>query len=110
MSPKTKQKSKQTTASTPAAVKQAIAAFDKVIEQALRQFRDPAALGEESPLAAPYFLGEHLSNLATADGVSVLVRGQAVQRLLLSAADALVGQHTRWGQLWRDLLQATYFR
>src|SRR5215212_4436537 len=56
MSPKTKQKSKPTTAPTPAAVKQAIAAFDKVIEQALKQFRDPAALGEQSPLAATYFL------------------------------------------------------
>ena len=36
---------------------QATAAFAKVVKQALDQFHEPEWLGEQSPLASPYFLG-----------------------------------------------------
>ena len=43
--------------------------------------------------------------------LDTLQRGQALQQLLLEAADALIGQYKRYhqGQVWRELLQATYF-
>lgn len=92
-----------------AAVKQATATFDEVLEQALKQFHHPAWLGDHSPLASPYFLGECLSASTATAGSDVLLRGQALQQLLLEAADSVAQQQVRWGQLWRDLLQASYF-
>ncbi len=90
---------------------QASAAFTKVIKQALEQFHAPAWLGEQSPLASPYFLGERLSRPTAAASVDSLLRGQALQQLLLEAADALLAQYVRWhqGQVWRELLQVSYF-
>lgn len=105
MSPKTKQAADPMTE----AVKGATAAFDEVIEQALKQFHNPSWLSDHSPLASPYFLGERLPKPVATTSMDALVRGQALQQLLMEAADSMLQQQARWGQLWRDLLQASYF-
>jgi tetratricopeptide (TPR) repeat protein len=55
------------------------------IRLALNNFDDPAWLGHESPLAAPYFLGDLLP---TADA-SPFGRGEALRQALFQAADRL---------------------
>lgn len=57
------------------------------IRLALNNFDDPAWLGAESPLAAPYFLGHLLP--ATAD--SPAGRGAALRQAMFQAADRLWG-------------------
>ena len=54
---------------------------------ALNSFDDPTWLGAESPLAAPYFLGDALQ--AVADGETAVGRGQALQKILKQAANTL---------------------
>jgi tetratricopeptide (TPR) repeat protein len=54
---------------------------------ALNNFDDPAWLGEQSPLAAPYFLGEALQMVT--NGATAVGRGQALQKILKQAADTL---------------------
>ncbi len=107
MAPKTKPPADPVTADAD----QATAAFAKVVKQALEQFHAPAWLGEQSPLASPYFLGERLPRPTATASVDSLLRGQALQQLLLEAADALVAHYVRWhqGQVWLELLQASYF-
>jgi hypothetical protein len=105
MSPKTKQ------AADPIAeaVDQATVRFYEVIEQALRHFHDPVWLGQHSPVTSPYFLGDRLAKLSSIDSADNLERGQSLQQLLMEAADGLAVQHVRWGKLWHDLLQESYF-
>ena len=71
MSPKTKQPADPSTKTkNDKNAGQATAAFAKVVKQALDQFHEPAWLGEQSPLASPYFLGERLPRTsATAVGI-----------------------------------------
>lgn len=57
------------------------------IRLALNNFDDPAWLGTESPLAAPYFLGD----LLPAADLSPLGRGVALRQALFQAADRLWG-------------------
>jgi hypothetical protein len=78
-----------------------------VVEQALDHFHEVIWLGQYSPLASPYFLGERLLKATTEP--DVLQCGHCVQQLLLAAADELPQQSARWGQRWRDLLQESYF-
>jgi tetratricopeptide (TPR) repeat protein len=58
-----------------------------VVQQALDQFDDPARLGEISPLAAPYFLGQALAD--SSEGTTAVGRGRVLQQVLLEAALAL---------------------
>jgi tetratricopeptide (TPR) repeat protein len=74
--------------------------FTREIERALDDYADAQALGERSPLAAPYFLG-HL--LAATPAESPAARGRALQGMLLTAAETLdASQHA--------LLTQTYFK
>ncbi len=58
------------------------------VRLALNHFDDLAWLGAQSPLSAPYFLGQALS--ADADNLDNPVhRGQALKRSMLAAADSL---------------------
>ena len=102
-------KSKPMTTPTTQAGKKTTALFDTVVEQALKQFHNPTWLGEKSPLASPYFLGERLPNVTTTSASDALARGQTLQQLLIEAAEQVAQHQKRWGQLWRDLLQASYF-
>ncbi len=58
--------------------------FTEQIRAALNHFAEPDWLGEQSPLAAPYFLGTALGEAVTA-----VQRGEALQAALISAADRL---------------------
>lgn len=61
-------------------------AFVQAVEQALEKFSDPEALGNQSPLAAPYFIG----NLAGAgQATSPAQRGQALALALRATAQQL---------------------
>ena len=64
--------------------------FTKQLKLALKKYHDPFWLGEESPLAAPYFLGAAL----TQNGGSQrdpTVRGNALQKELSATAEILWG-------------------
>ncbi|MFZ1396160.1 MAG: tetratricopeptide repeat protein [Candidatus Promineifilaceae bacterium] len=61
--------------------------FHDQLRLALNSFDQPAWLGEESPLAAPYFLGDMLQTVA--DGATAVGRGQVLQKILKQAADTL---------------------
>lgn len=58
--------------------------FVEQIRAALNHFADPLWLGEQSPLAAPYFLGAALGDAETA-----VQRGEALRMALHAAADQL---------------------
>lgn len=66
----------------------AAVSYDEQIRQALNHFDDPQWLGEQSPLSAPYFLGQLLDETNHPTAVS---RGKQLQRALLGAADLLWG-------------------
>jgi hypothetical protein len=61
--------------------------FTQSIERALEHFADPAWLGAQSPLAAPYFLGKVLDGYA--DNEAAIGRGRALRDQLQSAAQQL---------------------
>lgn len=61
-----------------------ITAYNDQIRQALNHFQDPAWLEEQSPLAAPYFLGTANTAETTFAGY-----GQMLQEALITAANAL---------------------
>lgn len=63
------------------------ATFFDHVKQALELFNDPAQLGERSPLATPYVLGETLHGTAA----TPLARGQALGALIERAAETLWG-------------------
>ena len=75
-------------------------AFAGAVEQALERIADPAWLGERSPLVAPYFLGAALD---AGDALTAVGRGQALRRLLQSAA-ATLNPETR------EILDASFFK
>jgi len=62
--------------------------YTEQIRLALNNFDDPEWLGSESPLAAPYFLGDWIPP----DTRTPERRGQALQQALLRAADRLWGE------------------
>lgn len=66
----------------------AAVSYDEQIRQALNHFDDPEWLGDQSPLSAPYFLGQLLNQTEHPTAVS---RGKQLQRALLDAADLLWG-------------------
>lgn len=61
--------------------------FYDAVRLALNNFHDPHWLGENSPLAAPYFLGAALGQGTEAE--TVVGRGKSLQRTLLAAAATL---------------------
>jgi hypothetical protein len=90
------------------AATQAANRFKDEVEQALKHFHDLAWLGQQSPLASPYFLGGARRPVPTAVADPV-ARGRALQQLLREQAAALAAQDARWGQFWAQLLELTYF-
>ena len=60
--------------------------FYEQLRLALNHFSDPQWLGEHSPLAAPYFLGEALRHGTTSTAVS---RGRTLQKELQAATASL---------------------
>ena len=80
------------------------AGFGGKVAEALAHFRDPEWLGRHSVLASPYLLGEAINTVRDDDPTG---RGRALQRLLLSAADALPKVSGPYDP--RPLLDATFF-
>lgn len=80
--------------------------FIHVLTQALENFRQPQWLGENSPLASPYFLGSYLNAETTVDRNDIVYRGQALQNLLENAVRQFPEQspYDQWGRLL-----STYF-
>lgn len=82
--------------------------FQQQLLVALEHFTDPAWLGKYSPLATPYFLGEHLLVRQSEDD-SAVSRGRALQKLLWDTAQALIEQEDGGTYLYR-ILELTFFR
>lgn len=82
--------------------------FQQELLVALEHFTEPAWLGKHSPLATPYFLGEHLLVRQTEDD-SAISRGHALQKLLWDTAQTLVDQEDDGKYLYR-ILDLTFFR
>ncbi|MBN1934091.1 MAG: tetratricopeptide repeat protein [Anaerolineae bacterium] len=78
-------------------------AFNEQLAQALSRFGDPVWLGECSPLAAPYFLGQYLLDRAESGAGAVVARGQALQKLLRDTAAELEEQD-------RQVLDLSFFQ
>ena len=67
--------------------------FDKQLKLALRNYHNPQKLGEESPLAAAYFLGQTALEQRRTQRETMLIRGQALQNALDQAVEALWGKN-----------------
>ncbi|MFN8490829.1 MAG: hypothetical protein U0350_24770 [Caldilineaceae bacterium] len=63
--------------------------FVERLKQVLKWYANPRRIGEESPLAAPYFLSHRLT--AQRDAANAEVRGQALCQAVLHAAEQLWG-------------------
>ncbi|HUM68160.1 MAG TPA: hypothetical protein PLK31_04870, partial [Chloroflexota bacterium] len=61
--------------------------FFEQLRLALNNFHDAQWLGENSPLAAPYFLGSALQGVLEAD--TAVGRGQVLQQVIHAATDSL---------------------
>ena len=84
------------------------ASFDNVLTEALKHYQDAQWLGKNSPLAAPYLLGNRLQNTQNM-GDDALYRGKILQRLL-HATTNMLAQQGEQGQADSRLLTLTYFR
>ncbi|MBN1888583.1 MAG: tetratricopeptide repeat protein [Thermoflexales bacterium] len=80
--------------------------FAHCLEQALEHFTDPAWLGKNSPLAAPYFLGNALAGQPGVD--TCTGQGRTLQRLLREAAETL-GSQGEEGLYATRLLNLSFF-
>lgn len=77
--------------------------FWHTLTHALETVREPKKMGEESPLAAPYLLGNKLpTNHASADK-----RGRVLGRILQEAASELDGKN---GRRYQKILDEYYFQ
>ncbi len=74
--------------------------FIVTLTEALKNFNDPAWLGEHSPFAAPYFLGNRIDGAVA----RAVVRGKALQRLLREAVNEMKGD-----ELFQDIIKFRYF-
>lgn len=77
--------------------------FASTVEQALKHFQDPQWLGQNSPLASPYFLGDWLSSKA----IHADARGRTLQELLRDACAKISG---RYQDRYRTILREYYFQ
>ncbi len=77
--------------------------FITALEQALEHYAEPDWIGANSPLAAPYFLGDSVPSMQTdTKDAGAAGRGKALQGLLRDAAQALSDDQ-------RKLLNASFF-
>lgn len=83
--------------------------FSDLLKDALEQVRQPELLGQESPLAAPYFLGYYLLQQPVEMQQSAMGRGKALQTLLSDALADLPAHHPT-GAEYQRLLDLSYFR
>ena len=76
--------------------------FTGEIEQALKHFQDVQWLGEQSPLASPYFLGARLPVTA----LDPMHRGAYLQTLLTEITDLITG---RYAARYQTIIREYYF-
>ena len=76
--------------------------FIETIEQALKHYQDPTWLGDSSPLASPYVLGNRLAGVAQ----TPLARGRVLQALLKEATGHIEGKNQERYQL---IIREYYF-
>lgn len=81
-------------------------AFSELVVEALRHVHDPAWLGEHSPLAAPYFLGERLRYRSDAN--TATRQGEALAQLLRQSNDLLAGENDE-ARAHSRLIKQRYF-
>ncbi|MEZ4864186.1 MAG: tetratricopeptide repeat protein [Caldilineaceae bacterium] len=86
----------------------AIVLYDQLVE-ALGLVQEPATLGAQSPLAAPYFLGDYLLQQPSALQPTALGRGNALAALLQASMQDLPGQH-KDGEWYQRLLEVSFFQ
>ncbi|MFN8441634.1 MAG: hypothetical protein U0175_12720 [Caldilineaceae bacterium] len=71
---------------------QAQSAFTTALEETLNHFREPLWLGEHSPFASPYFLGQALPAQATSSSE----RGEILRQVLLELLNKLDGKNAEY--------------
>ncbi len=84
------------------------ASFSNQLLGALQTLHSPAVLGEQSPLAAPYFLGTYLSPSAGEASARPAARGMALRRLFEEALETL-GRQSEEGAYHRRVIEASFF-
>ena len=92
---------KKTSASGPSDITPRAHAFADRLGEALERFNQPEWLGQHSPLATPYFLGEFLLEQPAND--TAIGRGAALQNLLRRSLERL--REARGGEAARLLQQ-----
>ncbi len=83
--------------------------FAALLQNALELVQQTATLGQESPLAVPYFLGDYLLQQPTAMQPSAVGRGNALHTLLIEALRDLPAHHAM-GESYQRLLDLSYFQ
>jgi len=79
--------------------------FWNSLEKALKKYEDTAWLGQNSPLAAPYFLG--LSLDVAGNKPTDIERGQALKQLFQQATEKITGKDA---DRYRSILTQYYFQ
>ena len=79
--------------------------FQEQLKLALEHFQDVKWLGEQSPLSAPYFLGDHL--LGQSNTQAALGRGQVLQKVLHEAME-IMSKRDREGTYGHQLLDMRF--
>lgn len=91
----------------PAKTPEVADSFNEQLKQALEHVTDPAWLGQNSPLAMPYFLGAHL--WGRPDAETPAGRG-VVLRELLNEAAGMIGRQEADGKYTQRLLELSFFQ
>ncbi|MEM7534445.1 MAG: AAA family ATPase [Chloroflexota bacterium] len=83
--------------------------FQDHILKALENFSKPRLLGQESPLAAPYLVGEYLADIPTTLDDDER-RGMALQQLLRDAVADMERKGGDNGKIYAQLIEFHYFQ
>ena len=84
--------------------------FTEQLQIALKNFTDPVWLGQNSPLAAPYFLGQYLSHQRDIKIDNPKKRGEALREALRHAATKLAMEQGDEGKRLQELINASFFQ
>ncbi|MEM7133910.1 MAG: tetratricopeptide repeat protein [Chloroflexota bacterium] len=86
--------------------------FTKQLVEALKHYNDTKWLGENSPLAAPYFLGVNLATLTANGSTDVNLRGKILQTEIRKAATRLPAkiEEGKRTVLAPELIEKLYFQ
>ncbi|MCA9324418.1 hypothetical protein KC992_04955, partial [Candidatus Saccharibacteria bacterium] len=83
--------------------------FQNVLRDALKHYNDPAWLGEHSPLASPYVLGQAVLARSDPQMFTSIERGKALRRILTELIGEPSAETDNEEEYQRLLLKSRYF-